>query len=192
VTLITAFEVPPDADEPFIAAWERARALAAAGPGFLGSALHRALRPDVSFRFVDVARIDGPEAWTQAAAQPVFPDDDPPFAAHRGLYDVVRHDGAPTGDGGVILINAFEVSPADDARFLTGWEGARAALAAQRGYLGTRLHRAIGPADFRFVNIARWSSPLAFSRAVGGPRLAEAAAELPFTSHPALYQVVRD
>jgi heme-degrading monooxygenase HmoA len=192
VPLITAFEVPPDADEPFIAAWERARALVAAKPGFLGSALHRALRPDVSFRFVDVARVENPEAWREAASQLVFPDDDPPFAAHGGLYDVVREDGAPTGDGGVILINAFEVPPADDTPFLTGWEGVRAALATQQGYLGTRLHRAIGPADFRFVNIARWSSPLAFSRAAEGPRLADAAAELPFTSHPALYQVVRD
>jgi heme-degrading monooxygenase HmoA len=192
VTLITAFEVPPDADEPFTAAWERARDLAAATPGFLGSALHRALREDVSFRFVDVTRVDDPEAWREAAARAAFPEGEARFAAHPGVYEIVREDGSPAGDGGVILINAFEVPPGDDARFLTGWEGARAALATQRGYLGTRLHRAVGPADFGFVNIARWSSPLAFSRAVGGPRLAEAVGAMPFTSHPALYQVVRD
>ena len=38
MTLINLFEVPPDEDEQFIAAWERARDAAAA--------LHRALRED--------------------------------------------------------------------------------------------------------------------------------------------------
>jgi hypothetical protein len=57
-------------------------------------------------------------------------------------------------------------------------------LAQQQGYHGTRLHRSLTPADFRFVNIARWSSPLMFARAL---EFTDAAAAMPFPSHPALY-----
>jgi heme-degrading monooxygenase HmoA len=101
----------------------------------------------------------------------------------------VREDGAPDGRDAVVLINAFSE---EDQRFLTGWDRARDMLAAQPGYLGTRLHRSLGPADFRFVNIARWSTPLAFSNAVARPAFQQAAAAMPFVSHPALYEVIRD
>lgn len=65
-------------------------------------------------------------------------------------------------------------------------------LSAQQGYLATRLHRSSGPADFRFVNVASWSSPLMFVRAVQQPEFQETAAAMPFPSHPALYQVIHD
>ena len=191
VTLINAFEVPPEADEPFIAGWERARDFLATRDGFSRTALHRALRRDARFRFVNVARVDSPEAWKRAIADPAFPGGKMPFPAHPGLYEVVHEDGALDGDG-VILINAFEVSPDADERFIAGWNRARELLAGHPGYLGTRLHRSLGPADFRFVNIARWSSPLAFAKAVAQPDFEQAATAMPFTSHPALYQVIRD
>jgi heme-degrading monooxygenase HmoA len=143
-------------------------------------------------RFVNVARVDSPESWKRAIADPAFPGGDMPFAAHPGLYEVVHEDGAPDGPGGVVLINAFAVPPEADERFVAGWHGARDLLAAEPGYLGTRLHRSLGPADFRFVNIARWSSPLAFAKAVDQPAFREAAGAMPFASHPALYEVIRD
>jgi hypothetical protein len=118
--------------------------------------LYRALRPDVAFRFVSVAEGDD--------------------------YEVVREHGTPDVSGGVVLIDPFEVPAGEDDAFLAGWDAARAALAGQQGYLGARLHRAAGPADFRFVELARWSSPLMVHRA--------AAAAIPFPSHPALYQPV--
>jgi heme-degrading monooxygenase HmoA len=189
--LINAFEVPLEADEPFIAGWERARDFLAARSGFSATALHRALREDVDFRFVNVARVDSPNAWAQAISDPDFPGGEMPFKAHPGLYDVVHEDGAPDASDGVILINAFEVSDEADEAFVAGWNDARETLAGQPGYLGTRLHRSLGPADFRFVNIARWSSPLAFSKAIGQPGFAERAREMPFASHPALYGVIR-
>jgi heme oxygenase (mycobilin-producing) len=192
VTLINAFEVPAEADEPFVTGWEGAREFLAAKDGFSVTALHRALRADAEFRFVDVARVDSPEAWRRAIADPAFPGAKMPFNAHPGLYEVVHEDGTPDGREGVILINAFEVPAEADAHFLAGWGRAREALAAQPGYLGTRLHRTLGPADFRFVNIARWSSPLAFSKAVSQPGFRQAAEAMPFASHPALYQVIRD
>jgi heme-degrading monooxygenase HmoA len=161
-TLITAFVVPPDADEAFVSEWEPPA-------GCSTAALHRALREDVDFRFVEVAQVDAPR---------------------EGVYEVVREDATPDVEGGVVLINLFEVPEADDERFLAGWDRARDALADQRGYLGTRLHRSVGAAEFRFVNIARWSSPLMFSRALQRPEFQQAAA-MPFPAHPALYQVVR-
>jgi heme-degrading monooxygenase HmoA len=165
VTLITAFEVPPEADEAFVAALS--------GTG----TLHRALRADVDFRYVVVGREPVPAL---------------PFAAHAGRYEIVHADGAPDGDQGVTLINAFEVAETDDDEFLAGWGRARDVLAAQPGYLGTRLHRSVEPADFRFVNIARWSSPLAFARALKQPAFEPvAAATARFAAHPALYLVVR-
>ncbi len=101
--------------------------------------LYRALRPDVDFRFVSVAEGDG--------------------------YEMVREEGVPDSPGGVVLIDPFEVPAGEDDAFLAGWDAARAVLAQQQGYLGARLHRATGPAEFRFIDLARWSSPLMVQRA---------------------------
>ena len=191
VTLINAFEVPPEADEPFVAGWERAREFLATKDGFTATALHRALRRDADFRFVNVAQVDSPQVWRDAISDPAFPGGRMPFRAHPSLYEVVREDGAVDRDDGVALINAFEVPEDADERFLAGWDRAREVLAQQDGYVGTRLHRSFGPADFRFVNIARWSSPLMFSRALQRPEFQQAAAAMPFRAHPALYEVVR-
>lgn len=162
---ITFFEVPAEADEQFLGSWEPA----AATEVFL----YRALRGDVDFRFAFVA--------TEA------PPIDPPFEAHSGRYEIVHDEGAATGTEGVMLINPFEVPADADEGFLAGWGQARELFAAQQGYLGTRLHRSLGPADFRFVNVARWSSPLMFARALQRPELQRATAAIPFPSHPALY-----
>jgi len=91
----------------------------------------------------------------------------------------------------VVLVNPFEVPDGEDDRFLAGWDRARETLARPQGYLGTRLHRSLGPADFRFVDITRWSSPLMYARALQRAEFREAARALPFASHPALYQAVR-
>ncbi len=119
--------------------------------------LYRALRPDVDFRFVSVAEGDG--------------------------YELAREHGAGRWDripGGVVLIDPFAVPAGEDDAFLAGWDDARAAVAEQPGYLGARLYRATGPADFRFIDLARWSSPLMVQRA--------GAKGIPVPSRPALYQ----
>ena len=126
-------------------------ALSTESPG--GGTLYRALRDDVPFRFVALGGDAG------------------------APYEVVHEDGAPEGAGGVVLIDPFDVPADADAAFLADWHADRAALATHRGYQGTRLYRAVGPAEFRFVAFSRWSSPLAFARAAGGPSVA----------HPAMY-----
>jgi heme-degrading monooxygenase HmoA len=164
-TLIVPFEVAPADDDAFLAAWRGA-----------SGTLHRALRGDAHFRFVAIGGSEAPPL---------------PYPSHPARYDVVHEDG-PVGDaGGTVLVNAFEVAPGEDEAFLAGWDAARRTLVDQRGYLGTRLHRALEPgARFRFVNVARWSSPLMFSRAVQRDEFTRAAARLRFASHPALYLVV--
>jgi heme-degrading monooxygenase HmoA len=160
---ITAFEVPSGEDEEFLAAWDGER-------GAAGAVLFRALRSDVRLRFVEIGPAD---------------------EKGEGRYEVVHEDGEPDGAEGVTLINLFEVAPADDERFRAAWDTTRDVLGAQRGYLGTRLHRATGDADFRFVNQARWSSPLMHHRATQLPEFKAAAGGLTFPSHPGLYQPVR-
>jgi heme oxygenase (mycobilin-producing) len=161
--LINLFEVSPEDDDAFLAAWQSERVE--------GGVLLRALRADADFRFVAL------EAGAAGAGD--------------RLYEVIHEEGAPDGAEGVTLVNPFEVPARDDERFVAGWQRARAALADQRGYLGTRLHRSAGDADFRFVDVARWSSPLMFARATGRPEFRAANADLPYRAHPALYSVVR-
>jgi heme oxygenase (mycobilin-producing) len=191
VILINAFEVPPDADEPFIAGWERARAVLSVMERSSAPSLHRALRREAEFRFVDIGRAASLDGWREALTDPLLPEPDAAFPAHPGAYEIVHEDGTPDGTEGVLLVNPFEVPAGEDEQFLEGWRVARELLAARPGYLGTRLHRSLVPADFRFVNIARWSSPLAFANALQQPEAREAAAAIPFRSHPALYLVVR-
>jgi hypothetical protein len=182
VTAITPFEVPPDADESFLAGWQRARDDLAARGGLVTTALHRALRPDVAFRFVDIVRLASADAWRDA---------DLPFASHPALYEVVHAEGSLDDAGGVIVIEAFEVPPDADEQFVAGWAALCALLAERRGHLGARLHRSLGPARFRYVGVARWSSPLMVSRAAAEPDVAQAAA-LGFAAQTAVYQVIRD
>jgi hypothetical protein len=134
--------------------------------------LHRALRHDVDFRFVAI----GP---AQAGAD-------------AGVYEVLREVGTPDIEGGVVRVELFEVPGGEDERFLAAWERMRAALAQQRGYLGTRLYRSVSPAEFRFVDITRWSSPLMVARALARDDVKDAIDALAFASHPALYLAVGD
>jgi hypothetical protein len=78
-------------------------------------------------------------------------------------HEVVREDGAPDGDGGVVLIEWFEVAADEEARFLETWEDQRADFARHRGYLGSRLYRG----GSRYVALVRWSSPLMYARTGG-------------------------
>jgi heme oxygenase (mycobilin-producing) len=193
VVLINLFEVPAEADEGFVAAWERARDFLQGQEGYRSTALHRSLGPDATFRFVNVAEWASPAAFQAATGQPRFPGRDMPFPAHPGLYRVVAEDQPPTdAPGGVVLINAFEVPPDGDDAFLAAWEQIRQFLRTQPGYLATRLHRSLSAdADFRFVNVGRYQSPQAFQAAVQQHGFRQAAAAIQHRAHPALYEVVR-
>jgi heme-degrading monooxygenase HmoA len=92
----------------------------------------------------------------------------------------------------VTLIHPFEVPVAADAEFIAGWERANAYLSTTPGYVSTSLHRSVGPdPDFRFVNVARWASAEAFTAAITDPGF-QAAAQLPYPAHPALYTAIAE
>ena len=98
------------------------------------------------------------------------------FKAHSGLYEIVHEDGTPDDAGGVILINPFEVPAGEEERFLAAWESrSRAARALSADTSGRGCIAASAAASFRFVNIARWSSPLMFSRAGAAAPVQQAA-----------------
>jgi hypothetical protein len=126
-----------------------------------GGVLYRALRGDVAPRFVHITR-EAP----------------PPGAA---AYDVVHEDGDPDGAGGAVLIAPFD----GDDELVARWEALREQLAGRQGYLGSRLHRSAGAAEFRFVALVRWSSPLMYARTLRQPATEQALAALPH--EPALY-----
>jgi len=155
-TRIAAVEVPPAADETFL----RSRG---------GGVLHRALRADVALRFVE---FDG--------AGPA----DARFPSHAGLYEIVQEAGEPEGAGGVLLISFLEAR--EDERLVAARERIGEAWSGCRGHLGTRLYRDTGDADFRFVEVTRWSSPLMYARALREPAVAAALAG-PFSGRAALY-----
>jgi heme-degrading monooxygenase HmoA len=193
VVLINLFEVPPGADERFVAGWEQARDFLQGQDGYLSTELHRSLAADADFRFVNVAQWRSPAAFQAAMSQPAFPGRELPFPSHPALYQVVREDPPPEGNpGGVVLINAFEVPPDGDDTFLAGWEQTRDVLRGMPGYLATRLHRSLSwDADFRFVNVGRYQSPQAFQAAVRHADFQRAAAAIPYRAHPGLYEAIR-
>ena len=91
-----------------------------------------------------------------------------------------------------VLINVFEVPEGRDEEFLAGWEKARQFMEQQRGYVSTALHRSLDPtARFRYINLAVWESPEAFSAALNHPVFAALRDATPFSHYPAVYTVIR-
>lgn len=94
--------------------------------------------------------------------------------------------------GPVVLINVFEVPAREADEFIRAWEKTRDYLKQYPGHLDTALHQAItDSAEFQFVNIAHWRSAEEFNEAIASAGFQEAAADLRWTFHPALYTIVR-
>jgi hypothetical protein len=110
-------------------------------PPLARGTLYRALRADAAIAFVVLAPGD--------------------------TYEAAHEDGDPDGAGGVVLVEPYDVPETEDEPFLAAWNEAHAELAGHRGYLGARLYRAVASVEPRWVEIARWSSPLMVSRALG-------------------------
>ena len=93
VVLINVFEVPAEADDEFLSAWEAARDQLETRPGYVDTALHRALSPDASFRYVNVARWESPRHFDAARQSPEFRQSAQGlagFPSHPALYEIVR------------------------------------------------------------------------------------------------------
>jgi len=72
IVLINPFEVPPAADERFLAGWQAAADHLSGQPGFAGTRLHRALAADARFRFVNVAEWASPDHFRAAVTSEEF------------------------------------------------------------------------------------------------------------------------
>lgn len=93
------------------------------------------------------------------------------------------------------LINCFEVADGRDEQFLDLFRAVNAHMAAQPGYAGHQLHRALTPdARYRFVNYVQWESTehLSAARDDRYRELVAAVIGAGFTSTHALYEIVHE
>ena len=80
--------------------------------------------------------------------------------------------------GPVILINKFNVGPADVDSFLVAWAADAAFFKRQPGFISTQLHRGIGGSCV-FINYAVWESVSHFRQALSQPEFHEALKNYP-------------
>ncbi len=73
----------------------------------------------------------------------------------------------------VTLINIFEVPAGDEDEFIAAWEKTRDYLKTYPAHIETALHQSLRDTQFRFVNIAHWTSEDDFNAAVGSPGFRE-------------------
>ena len=101
MVLINPFEVPADgSDAEFLAGWQAAADYLQTQPGFRSTRLHRAVRPDARFRYVNVALWESAQSFMAAVGSDGFralaAGTAPNFPA---LYEVVATVGADTTTG---------------------------------------------------------------------------------------------
>lgn len=93
------------------------------------------------------------------------------------------------------FLNSFEIPAGRDDEFLALWRIVNEVMVTKPGYVGHVLHRSLAPdARYRFVNYVTWESvehhraahDAAFRALVSAPEWK------PFSSNPALYEVVSE
>lgn len=93
VTLINPFEVPGGRDEECLRLWDEVAAYMRAQPGFVSTRLHRSLRPEAHFRFVNIAEWESAEHFQRAISTEEFrrlAEAMQNFPHHPTLYELVR------------------------------------------------------------------------------------------------------
>jgi heme-degrading monooxygenase HmoA len=82
------------------------------------------------------------------------------------------------GDGPVVLINQFNLAPADVESFLRAWADDATFMKRQPGFISTQLHRGTAGST-TFVNVAVWESARALGEAFRSPEFQARAARYP-------------
>ena len=67
VILINAFIVPDGKEAEAVSYWEQAAEFMKAQPGYISTALHKAILPDAKFRLVNIAKWESSEAFMKAS-----------------------------------------------------------------------------------------------------------------------------
>jgi heme-degrading monooxygenase HmoA len=96
ITLVNCFEVPAGREDAFFSLWKQVNTYMRAKPGYLGHKLHRSLKADATYRFVNVANWASREQFEAAhdagfhalVGKPEWAE----FPARPTLYEVV-HQG---------------------------------------------------------------------------------------------------
>lgn len=93
----------------------------------------------------------------------------------------------------VVLINTFEVPAGKEAAVREDWQKARDFLAAQPGFINTRLHQNLDPSGkFLFINVAKWRSAEEFKAVTAKMRAQGLSMPEGTKATPALYRVVSE
>lgn len=102
------------------------------------------------------------------------------------LANQLAHDGGP-----VILINTFNVPPAEADALLAAWSKDAAIMKRLPGFISTQLHRGIAGST-TFLNYAVWESVAAFRAAFADPEFRASLADYPdgITTSPHLFRRV--
>ncbi|MDT8068153.1 MAG: antibiotic biosynthesis monooxygenase family protein [Terriglobia bacterium] len=104
VTLVNCFEVPTGREDEFFTLWQEVNEYMRAQPGYLGHTLYRAVNPDASFRFVNVAnwesaghfRASHSDEFRKLVSRPEWTA----FTSKPGLYEVVHKGEAQAAAAG--------------------------------------------------------------------------------------------
>ncbi len=96
VILLNAFEVPDGATDASTAYWEEGADLMRKAPGYVSTALHRAIDDNARFQLINRAEWTSPEAFYAAVQAPEFTAfterHKGDFTYFPGLYRVIRSD----------------------------------------------------------------------------------------------------
>lgn len=95
VTLINAFIVPADKEAEAILFWEQAAEFMKRQPGYVSTALHRAILPDAKFKLINIAKWESVDAFKKASValrttSGIKPVDG--VVPAPSLYEVIRTD----------------------------------------------------------------------------------------------------
>jgi heme-degrading monooxygenase HmoA len=195
---IEVFEAAPDLDAAFPERWrERAGALRPVR-GFRRARLHRALLPESRFAFVAAVEWESAQARDEAMAGLGANSRAAVYSVIDEVHSAQAVAGAAApgaaGAPGVTMVNAFEL-PADRVdEFLDAWRPRARRASEHAGFLGYRMHRAVGPTRFPLVNIAHYASVERWRALQADPEFrARKAVNPPYASaNPALFEVAAE
>ncbi len=71
-------------------------------------------------------------------------------------------------EGPIVLINIFNIDPADEEALIKAWSHDADFMKTQLGYISTQLHKGIGGST-TYINYAIWESVEAFRNAFTNP-----------------------
>lgn len=96
VILINSFEIPEGQEDEVISYWEEAAQLMRSAPGYISTALHKAVDENARFQLVNRAEWESAEAFYAAVQTPEFiafaERNKGKYHYFPGVYTIIRND----------------------------------------------------------------------------------------------------